>query len=373
MATPIETSSRIQASRSTVAKTAGRAIADNARIIIAAWCPVCFALKRCTPCFVPPATADSPRIRSVFPMIEPVIEAFTRSTSPRRSAKIVMMSSAAFPNVALRRPPSELPRRVAACSVPRPIQPASGRSDRAEATKIVQAGASSSRHTIAIGSPRISGANQRIRALLRKGASAGRHAAGPDAVQDVLLEGVALGLQAEVERRFVDAVGALHGRLDEPELAERLGLGAPAGLDERVVFEEQVHVPLRRRVGPPEVEMDVGRLGAVGVRARPDRQELEAALLIRAHPGMQSRVLAALARVQTGRVGLVGVEDDAGGGSDAVGPVDHAADAQRVAGLALLDEDRLRGRARAGILGTRAPRRREKRRQGDARRAAHGA
>ena len=98
----------------------------------------------------------------MFPMIEPVIEALTSSVSPRRNAKIVMISSAAFPNVALSSPPTELPRRLAACSVPSPIQPASGSSDTAEARKTVQSGACRSRQTIAIGSPRISGASQRI-------------------------------------------------------------------------------------------------------------------------------------------------------------------------------------------------------------------
>ena len=69
-------------------------------------------------------------------MIEPVSDAFTRSTSPRRSAKIVMISSAAFPNVAFRRPPSPGPMRAAACSVARPIQPASGSSESAEAASV---------------------------------------------------------------------------------------------------------------------------------------------------------------------------------------------------------------------------------------------
>ncbi len=74
-------------------------------------------------------------------MIEPVIEAFTRSVRPWRRAKNVMMSSAALPKVALSSPPRELPRRVAACSVARPIQPASGRSASAENRKIVHSGA----------------------------------------------------------------------------------------------------------------------------------------------------------------------------------------------------------------------------------------
>ncbi len=95
-------------------------------------------------------------------MIEPVIEAFTRSVSPRRSAKRVMISSAAFPNVALSNPPRELPRRAAACSVPSPIQTASGSSDNAEAAKMVHSGAWRIRHRMATGSPRMRTPIQRI-------------------------------------------------------------------------------------------------------------------------------------------------------------------------------------------------------------------
>jgi hypothetical protein len=59
-------------------------------------------------------------------MMEPVIEALTTSCNPSRSAKSAMMSSAALPKVAFRRPPIPSPRRLARCSVARPIQPASG-------------------------------------------------------------------------------------------------------------------------------------------------------------------------------------------------------------------------------------------------------
>jgi hypothetical protein len=46
-----------------------------------------------------------------------------------------MISSAAFPNVALSNPPNPSPTRQASASVARPIQPATGMMPRAEQTK----------------------------------------------------------------------------------------------------------------------------------------------------------------------------------------------------------------------------------------------
>ena len=74
-------------------------------------------------------------------MMEPISDAFTSETRPRRRAKIAMISSAAFPKVAFNSPPSPGPIRAAACSVARPIQPASGRSEIAEAVSATQSGA----------------------------------------------------------------------------------------------------------------------------------------------------------------------------------------------------------------------------------------
>ena len=65
----------------------------------------------------------------------PVIDALTSSTWPSLSATIAMMSSAALPNVALRKPPTAGPERQANSSVPSPMIPASGTSDIAAATK----------------------------------------------------------------------------------------------------------------------------------------------------------------------------------------------------------------------------------------------
>ena len=65
----------------------------------------------------------------------PVIEALTSSTCPLRSATTAMISSAALPNVALRKPPHAGPERRASCSVPRPMRPASGISAAAAVMK----------------------------------------------------------------------------------------------------------------------------------------------------------------------------------------------------------------------------------------------
>ena len=72
-------------------------------------------------------------------MIEPVIDAFTTSWSPARSATIAMMSSAALPKVALSRPPMPSPTFSARCSVAFPISPASGMIARHDETKIISA------------------------------------------------------------------------------------------------------------------------------------------------------------------------------------------------------------------------------------------
>ena len=68
-------------------------------------------------------------------MMLPVIDALTSSMWPLRSATTAMISSAALPNVALRKPPHAGPARRASCSVPRPISPASGISEAAAVMK----------------------------------------------------------------------------------------------------------------------------------------------------------------------------------------------------------------------------------------------
>ena len=59
-------------------------------------------------------------------MTEPMIEAFTTSCSPSLSANSAMISSGAFPNVTLSRPPMPGPERAASSSVEVPISAAVG-------------------------------------------------------------------------------------------------------------------------------------------------------------------------------------------------------------------------------------------------------
>ena len=70
-------------------------------------------------------------------MTLPVREAFTTAVCPARSATRAMMSSAALPKVALRKPPTPAPSRWARDSVAAPIQWANGTMARAARKKVV--------------------------------------------------------------------------------------------------------------------------------------------------------------------------------------------------------------------------------------------
>ena len=83
----------------------------------------------------PPTKNERPSTSNRLPMMLPVIDALTSSMCPLRSATTAMINSAALPNVALRKPPSPAPARRASCSVPRPINPASGISETAAVMK----------------------------------------------------------------------------------------------------------------------------------------------------------------------------------------------------------------------------------------------
>jgi hypothetical protein len=87
----------------------------------------------------------------MFPMIEPVSDAFTTSMWPSRSAMNARMSSAAFPNELLMRPPSPGPTCRVRCSVPRPIKPASGMIARHDTRKTLDGELSVSPSQMAIG------------------------------------------------------------------------------------------------------------------------------------------------------------------------------------------------------------------------------
>jgi len=70
----------------------------------------------------PPIKKDSPATSSRFPRTEPVKEAKTTSVSPSLKAKIAMINSTAFPNVALSKPPILGPATIAKLSVALPIK-----------------------------------------------------------------------------------------------------------------------------------------------------------------------------------------------------------------------------------------------------------
>src|SRR4030095_11167817 len=88
-------------------------------------------LKRCSLYLVPPIKMERPSTSSTLPMIDPVMEAFTTLISPLERAMPAMISSAAFPKVALSNPPRPSPTRAASASVARPLQPAPGLMPRA--------------------------------------------------------------------------------------------------------------------------------------------------------------------------------------------------------------------------------------------------
>src|SRR6476659_9282221 len=92
-------------------------------------------LKHCFLYLVPPIRIERPSTSSTLPMIDPVREAFTTLVRPLERAMPAMISSAAFPKVALSNPPRPSPTRAASASVARPIQPATGMMPRAEQTK----------------------------------------------------------------------------------------------------------------------------------------------------------------------------------------------------------------------------------------------
>src|SRR6185437_7666506 len=69
-------------------------------------------LKRCSLYFVPPNRMERPSTSSTLPMIDPVMEAFTTLVRPLERAMPAMISSAAFPKVALSNPPRPSPTRA---------------------------------------------------------------------------------------------------------------------------------------------------------------------------------------------------------------------------------------------------------------------
>ena len=91
------------------AKMVGRESAAATMASIEALMPAISAEKVWTPFFRPPKRRLAPSTSRTLPMIEPMIEAFTTVVRPAERAKMVIMSSAALPKVALRMPPMRGP------------------------------------------------------------------------------------------------------------------------------------------------------------------------------------------------------------------------------------------------------------------------
>ena len=79
----------------------------------------------------PPATIATPSTSRMLETTLPVIDPRTTSGSPSLTANSAMISSGAFPKLALRKPPIPGPVCSPACSVASPISHASGTSDSA--------------------------------------------------------------------------------------------------------------------------------------------------------------------------------------------------------------------------------------------------
>src|SRR5438067_3172414 len=99
--------------------------------------PAAAAEKRSSLKRRPPAKNAAPSTSRRLPMIDPVIDDRTTSSSPSATRKMPTISSAALPNVALRRPPTRGPAWMASSSVASPSRPASGIIAAAASTKRV--------------------------------------------------------------------------------------------------------------------------------------------------------------------------------------------------------------------------------------------
>jgi hypothetical protein len=91
------------------AKIVGSASAAATMVSMEAFTPAIVAEKVWVPFLRPPSRRLAPSTKRTFPMIEPMMEAFTTVVRPAERAKMVMMSSAALPKVALRMPPMRGP------------------------------------------------------------------------------------------------------------------------------------------------------------------------------------------------------------------------------------------------------------------------
>ena len=108
--------------------------ATTVRTSMPAAAPTFVRLNVCLSRPQPPTNIARPSTRSKLPRMLPVSDALTTSVRPRCRASKTMISSAALPNVALRKPPTPAPTYLAASSVAEPINPARGTIASAEVT-----------------------------------------------------------------------------------------------------------------------------------------------------------------------------------------------------------------------------------------------
>ena len=95
----------------------GTTSATVARSNIPACVRALAGLNSCVWCFKPPSRNAPPSMNRLLVTIAPVIEAFTRSSIPARSAAMAMTSSVRLPSVAFSRPPIASPVFAATLSV----------------------------------------------------------------------------------------------------------------------------------------------------------------------------------------------------------------------------------------------------------------
>ncbi len=114
----------------------GTVMAISARMVMVASISTSRRSNICLPFLRPPKSMAKPSTRRRFPRIEPVSEAKTSWIWPARMAERVIISSAAFPKVALRSPPMRGPDLSAKTSVASPSSFARGIMARAEVAKM---------------------------------------------------------------------------------------------------------------------------------------------------------------------------------------------------------------------------------------------
>jgi hypothetical protein len=118
METPSDTASVRKPDASGVKENSAGIMRPTTAITSEAECrPAEAWLNLCSTRPQPPTRKASPSTTRTFPMIEPVIDALTTSSSPSRIKKIAMIISVTLPKVAFKSPPIWGPDRAARSSV----------------------------------------------------------------------------------------------------------------------------------------------------------------------------------------------------------------------------------------------------------------